>query len=160
MECVVLSPLDLCTYTLDFITGKVRADAINGRCQLIGGTVPYAATLKSWMADSSTAGDRPWTKYGNNRQVYAPCNESRFFSTFSTFFFLPVYYLSEGFKAHLEPCHGWPPFRLLGSNSYESYSRYEYRAYVLATAILKKGSNLNRECYLIPHSPILYININ
>ena len=45
--------------TSDFITGKVRADAINGRCQLIGGTVPYVAMLKSWMADSSTARDRP-----------------------------------------------------------------------------------------------------
>ena len=30
---------------------------------MVGGTVPYAATLKSWMADSSTAGDRP---YGQN----------------------------------------------------------------------------------------------
>ena len=30
---------------------------------MVGGTVSYAATLKSWMADSSTAGDWP---YGQN----------------------------------------------------------------------------------------------
>ena len=33
---------------------------------MIGGTVPYAATLKSWMADNSTAGDR---QYGQNAAI-------------------------------------------------------------------------------------------
>ena len=58
------------TYTYFGLNWKVRADAINGRCQLIGRTVPYAATLQSWMPDSSTAGD----KRGDNRQVYANMN--------------------------------------------------------------------------------------
>ena len=41
-------------------------------------------------------------KHSDNKQLYTPCNESRFFPHFQHFFSLLV---SEGFKAHLQPCH-------------------------------------------------------